>query len=156
MYFQKRKKQKPERIELENVEFEKRFDVHCNDPITSRMIITPAFMDRIVSFVEKTGNNYEFLFCTNTMYVKRKINGTYLESGTERDMTKNLTGYVQFYTDMREIMQLVYDMNLMYLSKTDINYVPPNPETAPIHNLVTQNLGTGIMNGNTGIAGQIL
>lgn len=109
------------RVTLENIEFEKLFDVKCADQITSRMIITPAFMDKIVAFVNKTGNQYEFLLRDNIMYIKRKINGTYLEAGTEKNMLTNLTGFTQFYTDMREIIQFVYDMNLMYLSKTDIN-----------------------------------
>ena len=78
-------------------------------------------MDKIVAFVNKTGNQYEFLLRDNIMYIKRKINGTYLEAGTEKNMLTNLTGFTQFYTDMREIIQFVYDMNLMYLSKTDIN-----------------------------------
>ena len=83
------------------------------------MIITPAFMDRIVSFVHKTGNRYEFLMQGNTMYIKRYIDGSYLEAGTEKNMLTNLVGFAQFYTDMREVLQFTYDMNLMYLSKTD-------------------------------------
>jgi hypothetical protein len=83
------------------------------------MIITPAFMDRIVSFVKKTGNQYEFLMQGNTMYIKRIIHGNYLEAGTEKNMLTNLIGFTHFYTDMREIIQFTYDMNLMYLSKTD-------------------------------------
>jgi len=107
------------RVQLENIEFEKIFDVQCEDQVTSRMIITPAFMDRIVSFVKKTGNQYEFLMQGNTMYIKRIIHGNYLEAGTEKNMLTNLIGFTHFYTDMREIIQFTYDMNLMYLSKTD-------------------------------------
>lgn len=127
IYFNKKRREKL-RVKLENIEFEKFFDVYCDDQVTSRMIITPAFMDRLVQFAQKTGNQYEFLFRSNIMYVKRKINGAYLEAGTSKDMTKNLDGYVKFYTDMREIMQFVYDMNLMYLSKTDVNFVGENYE----------------------------
>lgn len=126
--FKDKKEKEKLRVKLENTEFEKFFDVYCDDQVTSRMIITPAFMDRLVQFSQKTGNQYEFLFRSNIMYVKRKINGAYLEAGTSKDMTKNLDGYVKFYTDMREIMQFVYDMNLMYLSKTDVNFVGENYE----------------------------
>ena len=83
MYIHSKKKMNMHRVELENIEFEKLFDVKCEDQVTSRMILTPAFMDRIVSFVHKTGNQYEFLFQGNTMYIKRKILGKYLEVGTE-------------------------------------------------------------------------
>jgi hypothetical protein len=73
------------------MEFEKMFDVKCEDQVTSRMIITPAFMDRIVSFVNKTGNQYEFLMQGNTLYIKRHIVGAYLEAGTEKNMLNNVT-----------------------------------------------------------------
>ncbi len=114
-----RKGRSQNRVKLENIEFEKMFDVQCKDQVTSRMIITPAFMDRIVSFVQKTGNRYEFVFDANTMYIKRYIDGVYLEAGTERNMLTNVAGFAQFYGDMKEIMLFVHDMNLMYLSKTD-------------------------------------
>jgi Protein of unknown function (DUF3137) len=119
VYFFQNRNQSKNRVQLENMEFEKMFDVKCEDQVTSRMIITPAFMDRIVSFVHKTGNQYEFLMQGNTLYIKRHIVGAYLEAGTEKNMLNNVTWFTQFYTDMREIIQFTYDMNLMYLSKTD-------------------------------------
>ena len=119
MYYYRKKHINTNRVQLENMEFEKLFDVKCEDQITSRMIITPAFMDRIVSFVNKTGNEYEFLMQGNIMYIKRQIHGTYLEAWTEKNILTNLKWFTQFYTDMREIIQFTYDMNLMYLSKTD-------------------------------------
>lgn len=101
------------------MEFEKIFDVKCDDQVTSRMILTPAFMDRIVTFVNKTGNQYEFLLQNNVMYIKRQIIGKYLEAGTERNMLTNVSGFVDFYSDMREIILFAHDMNLMYLSNTN-------------------------------------
>jgi hypothetical protein len=53
------------------------------------------------------------------MYIKRQIHKNYLEAGTEKNILTNVAGFTQFYTDMREIIQFAYDMNLMYLSKTD-------------------------------------
>ena len=91
MYIHSKKKMNIHRVELENIEFEKLFDVKCQDQVKSRMILTPAFMDRIVSFVHKTGNQYEFLFQGNTMYIKRKILGKYLEVGTEKNILTNLS-----------------------------------------------------------------
>jgi hypothetical protein len=135
------------RVQLENIEFEKLFDVRCDDQITSRMIITPAFMDRLVTLVKKTGNRYEFLLQNNIMYIKRQITGTYLEAGTEKNMLTNLSGFVQFYTDMREIIQFTFDMNLMYLSKTDTSQliknqnevIPPMPVIMSLSSLTTLN-----------------
>lgn len=41
----------------------------------SRMVLTPAFMDRLVTFVGKTGGKYEFLFEDDNLYVKKILNG---------------------------------------------------------------------------------
>jgi len=66
------------------------FDVKCQDAVSSRMIITPAFMDRVVQLTKKTGNKYEFLIQDNLMYIKRIINDKYLDINTNSDITKNL------------------------------------------------------------------
>ncbi len=135
------------RIQLENIEFEKLFDVKCEDQVTSRMIITPAFMDRIVTFVNKTGNQYEFMMQGNAMYIKRQIHRKYLEAGTEKNMLTNLVGFTQFYTDMREIIQFTYDMNLMYLSKTDntVNIDTANIWVIPIQMVKAWNQKTSFL-----------
>ena len=117
-YFWMMKYKSKNRIALENTWFEKLFDVKCEDPVTSRMILTPAFMDRLTSFVEKTGNEYEFLFESNIIYIKRKIRKEYLEVGTERNILKNVSGFIQFYIDMRELISLIIDLNIVYLSQT--------------------------------------
>ena len=76
-------------------------------------------MDRLVSFIQKTGGEYEFLLQNNIMYIKKLLKREYLEAGTEKNMLTNLGGFTQFYVDMREIIQFISDMNLLYLSKTD-------------------------------------
>lgn len=126
LHFYVKRKHNTHRVQLENIEFEKVFDVKCEDQITSRMILTPAFMDRIVQFVQKTNHQYEFLFESNILYVKRHILSSYLEAGTEKNILTNLSGFVQFYIDMKEIIQFSHDMNLMYLSKTTATPLPWN------------------------------
>jgi len=106
------------KITLEDVEFEKLFDVYCDDEIGSRMILTPAFMDKMVHFVRKTGNTYNFLFTNNTVYIKRKIHKSYMEVGTRKNMFENVQGFLDFYIDMREVLLLAKELHFMYLSKT--------------------------------------
>jgi hypothetical protein len=106
------------RIILEDVEFEKIFDVNCDDEVTSRMILTPAFMDKLVTFVKKTGNTYSFLFTNNTVYIKRKVHKKYMEVGTKKNMFENVSGFLEFYLDMREVLILSQELHFMYLSKT--------------------------------------
>lgn len=105
-------------IHLENTDFEKMFDIYCDDEIGSRMILTPAFMDKLITFVQKTGNIYSFLFTENKVYIKRKISGRYMDVRTGRNMFKNLQWFLQFYIDMKEVMSLSQELHLLYLSKT--------------------------------------
>ena len=116
------------KIFLEDVNFNKKFDVYCDDEIGSRMILTPAFMQRIIDFTSKTKQAYSFLFTNNTVYIKRKIQWKYLEVWTWRDLFKNIQGFVQFFVDMREVLLLSKDLNFLYLSKTDVNQFNPAQE----------------------------
>jgi hypothetical protein len=49
LYFVNRK-----RIELENVEFEKIFDVYSDDEIEARRLLTPKMMEKLVNFAKKS------------------------------------------------------------------------------------------------------
>lgn len=103
---------------LEDIEFEKMYDVRCEDEISSRMILTPVFMEKLVNFTKKTGNQYSFLFSNNTVYIKRKISGAYMEVGTRRNMFENVQGFLNFYIDMREVLLLTSELHFLYLSQT--------------------------------------
>ena len=45
---------KKKRVVLEDIEFEKIYDVRCEHEISSRMILTPIFMEKLVNFTKKT------------------------------------------------------------------------------------------------------
>ncbi len=68
------------------MEFEKLFDVRCDDQIMSRRVLTPAFMDRLVDFVKKTKGKYEFMFEGNALYVKKKLDSEFLEIDGTRNV----------------------------------------------------------------------
>ena len=82
------------------------------------MILTPVFMDKLVNFVQKTGNTYSFFFTQNTVYIKRKIVKKYMEVGTRSNMFENVKGFLDFYIDMREILLLTSELHFLYLSQT--------------------------------------
>ena len=42
-----------EKIRLEDPEFQKLFEVYCDDQITARYVLTPAFMERLKKLNEK-------------------------------------------------------------------------------------------------------
>jgi len=52
------------KINLENVEFEKEFDVYGESQIESRETLTSSFMYKILNFINKTDKKrvYEFFF----------------------------------------------------------------------------------------------
>ncbi|MBT3729349.1 DUF3137 domain-containing protein [bacterium] len=66
-YFREKK-----RIKLENIDFEKEFDVFGDDGIESRKLLTPSFMYRLVDFVNKINHKrvYEMFFHDNYFYLK--------------------------------------------------------------------------------------
>ena len=118
-YFWRRSYIDTHRVKLENLEFEKLFDVQCEDQVTSRMIITPAFMDRLVTLAQKSHYKYELLYRADCFYIKWNIRGGYLEVNTWKNMTTNLTTFLDWYLQMREILSFIFDMRMMYFSKTD-------------------------------------
>lgn len=68
------------RTELEDVVFEKKYDVYTNDPIEARVVITPAFMERI--------NNIQQLFCAEKVACCFKDKCMYISLYTGKDMFK--------------------------------------------------------------------
>ncbi len=117
-YFWRKKYINSKRIKLENMEFEKMFDVICEDQIWSRMIITPAFMDRLVNFSKKSKYKYEFLFTPECFYIKWQINLSFLEITTHENITENISTFTLWYIEMKNIISLITDMQILYLSKT--------------------------------------
>ncbi len=107
------------RVKLENVEFEKIFDVRCEDQIMSRMLLTPAFMDRLVTFVKKTGGKYEFLFENETLYVKKKLNGGFLEINPIKNVASNSKMFVAWFAEIKEVASLITDTGVLVFSRTD-------------------------------------
>lgn len=124
------------RISVENIEFEKIFDVNCSDPIGSRMIVTPAFMDRLVQFSKKSKYQYELLYQSNCFYIKWNVGNWYLEINTWKNIETNITTFLDWYIQMKEIVLFIFDMRMLYFSKTDPEYiqtdVPPEYDTMTI------------------------
>lgn len=111
------------RTKMENHEFEKKFDVYCDDEIESRMILTPSFMFRILDYVSKISDKrvYEIHFFEDVIYVKFDIQSSwiwsYMEFSMRQNVKENLAQYVEFYVEIKNILSLVEDLNLIYLDK---------------------------------------
>lgn len=59
---------KMQRVELENSEFEKCFNVLSGDQVEARYILTPSLMTRILDYKEKTKANVSISFIDNRLY----------------------------------------------------------------------------------------
>ena len=53
---------KKERVQLEDVEFEKVFEVYSEDQIEGRYLLTPSFMNRLLEYKNKKRYGIEFFF----------------------------------------------------------------------------------------------
>jgi Protein of unknown function (DUF3137) len=105
------------RVRLENVDFEKYFDVQCADQIGSRMIVTPAFMDRLVRLARSSKYHYELLYKADRFYIKWSVGNDYLEVNTWKNIRENVDTFIAWYAQMKEILRFVFDMRLMYYTK---------------------------------------
>lgn len=85
----------------------------------SRMLLTPAFMDRLVTFVKKTGGKYEFLFENETLYVKKKLNGGFLEINPIKNVASNSKMFVAWFAEIKEVASLITDTGVLVFSRTD-------------------------------------
>lgn len=116
-----------ERTKMENYEFEKKYDVYCDDKIESRTVLTPSFMYKLMYYADKIDPKriYEFHFIENTIYIKFDIQKSwikkYMEFSFWKNVNKNLAQYVEFYLEIKNILDLVEDLNLIYLDKDNIN-----------------------------------
>lgn len=107
------------RVKLENVAFEKMFDVKCEDQIMSRRVLTPAFMDRLVNFVSKTNGKYEFMFENETLYVKKFLNGSFLEISVMKNLSENVGMFIGWFAEIKEVVSLIADTGVLIYSRTD-------------------------------------
>ena len=112
------------RVKLENIEFEKEFDVYSEDQIESRKLLTPSFMYRLVDYVNKINKDrvYEMYFHKNIFYVKFNFLRTgwtknYMEISKWKNVFNNLEDYVEFYLELKNITALTKDLKLFYYDK---------------------------------------
>lgn len=127
------------RVRLENIEFEKYFDVKCEDQIGSRMIITPAFMDRLVKLAKWSPYHYELLYRADRFYIKWSVGSSYLEVNTWKNIRENIGTFISWYAQMKEIVGFVVDMRLMYYSHFSADDTRPDivPEYGQMESLET-------------------
>jgi len=98
-------------IKLENPEFEKYFVVYGSDQIESRYILSPSFMERLVTYRKKVGSQVYFSFVNSYIFIaiptKRNL--------FEPNLLKNLTDFNHiktYFEDLSLLIGAVEDLNL--------------------------------------------
>jgi len=67
--FQKKQRSWGQRVDLENIVFEKHFVVYSDDQVIARYILSPNLMDRIVKFVETAKRKMYLSFIDSKVYI---------------------------------------------------------------------------------------
>ena len=78
-----------QKINLEDVEFEKKYDIYCADQIEARYLLTTAFMERL--------NNIKFAFNANFVEASIMDNKMLIAVYTHRDLFKLANIYKSIY-----------------------------------------------------------
>ena len=116
------------RVKLENINFEKEFDVFSKSWLASRKILTPKNMEQIVKYVNKIQRNriYEIYFDKNYMYIKydilkRKKLFAWREKyigevsiSKKSSPEKLFSSYLEFYLEIKGIQKLVKSLSMYY------------------------------------------
>jgi hypothetical protein len=132
MLFRKKKK-----IRTENVEFDKEFNIECEDQIEARKLLTPDFMYRLYDFVNAIDwkRKYEFIFTRNEIYMKRDLKTLlksitilklfplfwwYMEVSYFKDIIKNIEQLLESYIELKWVARLADDLWLYYFDKDTV------------------------------------
>jgi hypothetical protein len=110
------------RVVLENLDFEDKFDVYCEDEILARQILNQDFMYKLYDFIKKFQFKriFEFYFYKNTLYIKYDIfNSIWKWNLWNPDIYKlrDISYYVNFYIEIKNTLSLIDDLKLFYYDK---------------------------------------
>lgn len=103
------------KVQLEDPEFMKMFDVYSDDQIEARYILTPALMERIKELAKRTKGKYYIAFTNNKITVANNSRTDNFEMGwgLNKSFTKNDNEIiVTFYKDLVDQFALIDDLRL--------------------------------------------
>lgn len=98
-------------IKLENIEFNKRFNVFSDNQVEARYILTPAFMARVIDFHDKSNRPLYMSFFKDNIYIAIKTGRDMFEPSIFRT-ADNYQSIKRFYDDFCFAVGIVEDLNL--------------------------------------------
>lgn len=118
-----------EEVELDNLTFNEKFIVQSTDEGKARYILTPAFMERVIAFINKTKNPPEsgkrghsifkgsekhyvpyFSFKNGRMYFLLNTDQDHFDFNMDRKIDKESIYY--YFEDLNRALELVEDLDL--------------------------------------------
>ena len=99
-------------VRLENSEFERYYEVYCDDQVAARKIITLLFMERMVEFTKIMKKHITLIYMNNKIYFtvenKHIIDTTklYLE-GVTHEMVKETTKFLKIISEIVDRYSIV-------------------------------------------------
>lgn len=99
------------RVKLENVDFEKRFDVFSTDQVEARYILTPSMMERIIALDKRLGGDIVLSFCNSQVIIAIANSTNHFEADiwSRIDNTKTLH---REYNLISSMISIVKELNL--------------------------------------------
>ncbi len=96
---------KLKRTTLEDVNFEKKYDVFTNDEVEARYLITTAFMERLNNIkVAFNTNNISCAFYGDSIYIGMSLRKNLFSIGA---LNKDICDFDQFYNMFKEILSII-------------------------------------------------
>lgn len=99
------------RVKLENVEFEKRFDVYSSDQVEARYILSPSMMERIVALDKKFDDNIVISFYRSNIIIGISNSRNHFEASLWTPIT-DASILQREYTIISALTDIIDDLNL--------------------------------------------
>jgi hypothetical protein len=99
------------RVKLEDVEFEKLFEVYSEDQIEARYILSTSLMRRIVEYKRKTGHEIYIAFNNNKIFVAVRIARDLFEPRIFTTLY-DIKPLYSYYNDLMMVISIVDELNL--------------------------------------------
>lgn len=90
-----------QKVELEDITFEKHFDIYSSNQIAARYILTPSFMERLNEFIKtiKLNGQFKIIFKENMMYMQIPYSRPLFEPKIFKSLY-NIDAAEEYYNDL--------------------------------------------------------
>ena len=110
--YKKNRGTKINKISLEDVKFNNKYDIFSDDEIKSRFILTPAFMEKLTNLkIIFKAKNIRCFFQGKEVIVALKTNKNLFEMGNLTKNFKNPNIFLSFYEEMSTVVEFAEYLN---------------------------------------------